>query len=216
MNHFNRNVLFRWLIILFVIFEISCTANKPPLKIFIAPGFTGNKLNKGGLAVFPVFIDKNIQFIPEIENYAHTAGEELTVALKKEQPELKVIDPTQFNSAMGNDQIIEAFSKIKKSYAQMGMVNVELAQRIGELFKVQYLMVTSIDSLFGFENVSYKPQAEARISAKIYDISSSEIVLDVAVKEDVLSVMGPYPYERAIKSAYKALVGLILQVYNQK
>jgi hypothetical protein len=98
----------------------------------------------------------------------------------------------------------------------MGMVNVELAQRIGELFKVQYLMVTSIDSLFGFENVSYKPQAEARISAKIYDISSSEIVLDVAVKEDVLSVMGPYPYERAIKSAYKALVGLILQVYNQK
>lgn len=191
-----------------IISFVSCAGYKP----FMAPGFTGENLTKGGLAVFPALIAEGSQSVPGIQKYVRTAGEVLTSELQKAQPSLKVVGPTQVSAALANNDLVGDFSKMKQNYQFTGIVDVGLAKKISQPLNVQYFMLPSINSLYA----KTKSTAVAQMSVKVYDAQSAELVFEAVKKGEETSIFGNAPYEKAIKRASQNLTRTLLVVYRAK
>jgi hypothetical protein len=196
------------LFLLFIVFFISCAAYKP----FMAPGFTGDNLTKGGLAVFPALVAEGSQSVPGIQGYLHTAGEELAASLKESQPSLKVVTPSQVSASLASNDLVDDFAKLKDNYAVTGIVDANLAKKIVEPLQVRYFMLPSINSLYASGNSTAKGQ----LSAKIYDANSAEMVFEAIQNGEATSILGGPPYDKATKNASKALSRVLMKVYKQK
>ena len=181
-------------------------------KPFIAPGFVGNRLTEGGLAVFPALVAEGSQSVPGVQGYVRTAGEELAASLKEAQPSLKVVTPSQVSAALASNDLVGDFSKLKQDYSLTGIVDVNLAKKIVEPLKVRYFMLPSINSLFA----SGESTAKAQMSAKIYDANSAEMVFESVQSGESTSIFSGPPYEKATILASKNLTKTLLKVYTQK
>lgn len=178
----------------------------------MAPGFTGNNLTNGGLAVFPVLVAEGSQSVPGVQGYVRAAGGELATSLKKEQPSLKVVTPAQVSASLASNNLVEDFSKLKQNYAITGIIDVNLAKKIVEPLNVQYFMLPSINALFA----SGESTAKAQMSAKVYDSNSAEMVFESVQNGNETSIFGGPPYEKAIKKAGENLTRTLMMVYKQK
>ena len=194
-----------WLSLVFV---LSCATYKP----FMAPGFSGDNLTKGGMAIFPVLVSEGSQNVSGVQGYVRTAGEELAATLKKEQPTLNVIGPTQVSAVLANNNLVDAFSKLKQNYALTGIVDVNLAKEVVDPLGVNYFMLASISALYAKDAST----AVATMNCKIFDTKSAEMVFESVQNGDEISIFGGPPYEKAIKKACTNLTRTLALVYKQR
>lgn len=203
-----KHSMFLSLAVLPLLLFISCASYQP----FMAPGFTGTALTRGGLAVFPALVGEGSQSAPGVQGYTRTAGEEMASALKKYQPSLNVVTPTTVSATLANNDLVEDFSRLKENYLITGIVDVNIAKRIVEPLGVSYFMLPSIDALFSPSS----GKAEAHLSAKIYDAQSAEMVFEAVQKGFDTSIFGGPPYEKAVKDACQDITYVLMRIYKQK
>ncbi len=186
----------------------SCATYVP----FMAPGFTGEKLSKGGLAIFPVLVADGSQSIPGVQGYVRAAGGNLVIALHEGQPSLKVISPAQVSASLTSHNLVADFAKLKQDYAITGIIDINLAKKIIKPLNVQYFMLPSVEALFA----PGKSTARAQMSGKIYDINSAEMVFEAVQSGDGTKLFGGPDYDKAIQTACTNLSRTLMMVYDQK
>lgn len=192
---------------------ISCATNRPPAHLDISPEFSGHLLNRGGLAVLPVLSAPHVQSISNIESYTEEAGLTIVNNLNDAHPSLKVLGPAEVMEKLRTLDD-DGFEKFKTHLHQDGIVDFSAAPQWRQILQTQYLLCTSIDSLDGTENVSYKPQADATVNARIIDLNSSKVVLETTIKEEEVSIQGSYPFDRAIQTAVRKLGRVLTDLYT--
>ncbi|MFX0140687.1 MAG: hypothetical protein ACFFDN_44015 [Candidatus Hodarchaeota archaeon] len=197
-----------FIFIISLIVLIGCATYKP----FMAPGFSGSKLTEGGVAVFPVLVGEGSTSVPGIESYLRGAGEELANSLRKSQPSLKVVGPTEVSAALAKSGLVDDFAKLKQTFQMTGMLDSESAKKIVEPLQIKYFMLSSINSLFAKD----KSTAGAQMSAKIFDSAEGQMVFETLGSGEEISIFGGPPYEKAVKKATQSISRNLMFVYKQK
>jgi len=206
-----RRLITRYILCALILLLSACTPYKP----FIAPGFTGASLDKGGLAIFPVMIAGGSQNVPGIQSYVHTASGELMSAIKTTFPSLRIIGPDQVSALLAQNDLVEDFAKLRETYAITGILDVKLAKKIVKPLHVKYFMLPSLDALYAPSSSTFST-AKAQMSTKIYNVDSAEVVFEAVQGGDATSILGGPPYSDAIQNATKKLVHTLIIVYGQK
>ena len=207
-NLIGKKIFILTMLLITTIVMISCATYVP----FMAPGFTGEKLSKGGLAVFPVLIADGSQSIPGIQGYVHSAGGNLVLALREQQPSLKVIGPAQVSAALASNNLVADFAKLKQNYSITGMLDMNLVKKIIKPLNIKYFMLPSVDALFA----ASKNAAKAQMSGKIYDANSAEMVFETVQSGQGSKLFGGPDYDLAIQNACNNIALTLHFVYDQK
>jgi hypothetical protein len=136
----------------------------------------------------------------------------MAASLRKAQPALKIVGPTQVSATLANEGLVEDFANIKQTFAMTGMLDVNKAKKITDPLNVQYFMLVSINSLYA----SGDSKAVAEMSAKIWDSAEGQMVFEAVRSGEEVSIFGGPPYESAIKNTTKNLTDTLVRIYKQK
>lgn len=181
-------------------------------KYFLAPGFTGQKLTSGGLAILPVLIGESGAGIPGIEMHRRACGERLAMTLREKQPSLKVITPTEASSRLAQEGMVSDYAKLTENYKMTGMFDTVRAAEMAKSMKAQYFMITKIQSLYSPK----EKRAIAALSTQIFDSESAEMVFETSAVYEDISIFGGPNYSRAIERTVDKLASILSVVYKAK
>jgi len=178
---------------------------------FIAPGFTGENLNSGGLAIFPVLIGQGT-VSPGVETYRRSCGEGLAIGIREKLPSLKVIAPSQVSNTLSEKDLVDDYAKLSENFKQTGVFDALTAGKMAKVVGAQYFMIVRISGLYSPK----EKHALALLNGQIYDSERAEMVFETNVKYEDISIFGGPNYGRAMENATKKISASVAQIYKTK
>ncbi len=188
-----------------VAFVCSCAPS-----YFVAPGFSGNDLTSGGLAVFPAMVAQGAGQ-GGAEAYRRACGETVAAELKGRYPSIKVITPSSVAAVLAQGELVNEYSKMTQTFQQTGILDTTTAIKATKVLGVKYFMLVNIQSLY-----SPRPgNARATISGQVFDSERAEMVFESTVSYEAVSLLGITNYESAINAVSKELSRVIVLFLKQ-
>lgn len=193
-------------------FLFICASTLTP---FIVPDMNGDKLNSGGLVIFPVWYTKSSEFVIGIRNYTKIAEHEIVNGLKQKHPELPLMTSPDFLQELDNRQLSKKYVDLENMYRSTEEIDNELANEIAASSPKKFFMITTIDTIVTSSTVAYKYQADVQITTKIFEIKTANQVFAVSQYGSFVTLAEGYPYEEVIKEVCKKIAQAINMIYEQ-
>ena len=123
---------------------IAGCASRP----FVDPSLSGEKVTAGGIAVFPVILGRSVLLTGGVEAYCRDAGEEIALRIKKRQPIIKILSPSEVSIILNNENLVSDYSKLTDDYQKVGILNTTIAGKLAETLGVKYFAISKLVSLY--------------------------------------------------------------------
>ncbi len=169
---------------------ISGCASRP----FVDPSLSGEKVTAGGIAVFPVILGRSVLLTGGVEAYCRDAGEEIALRIKKRQPVIKILSPSEVSIILNNENLVSDYSKLTDDYQKIGILSTVIAGKLAETLGVKYFVISKLVSLYPVNR-----KAIAILNTQVWSAERSQMVFECNDQQECSGFFSP-PYDKAVRN----------------